>query len=144
MDRTNGMQVFISHAYSDAGLARQISQSLETQGFQVFDPAVQLLPGDNWHLEIGKALEASQAMVVLISPAAALSSSVQGEIQYALGSENFEGRLIPVEVEPTQDFPWILRRFQWIQIKDDPAEAGHQVAKILQPAREPDVHADAH
>jgi hypothetical protein len=144
MDRTNGMQVFISHAHSDAGLARQLSQQLETQGFQVFDPAVELLPGDNWHLETGKALEASNAMVVLISPEAARSQSVQGEIQYALGSERFKGRLIPVEVEPTQDFPWILRRLRWIKIESDLAEAGQRLARILQAMREPDLHAGAH
>lgn len=144
MDRMDDMQIFISHAHGDAGIAQQLSQYLETQGFQVFDPAVELFPGDNWHLETGKALEAADAMVVLISPEAVRSQSVQGEIQYALGSERFKGRLIPVEVEPTQDFPWILRRLHWIRIDNDPAEAGHQLAKILQAAEKPDLHAGAH
>jgi len=138
------MQVFISHAQSDAELAKQISKYLETQGFQVFDPATEVAAGDNWHLEIGKALETSQAMVVLISPEATRSRAVQGEIEYALGSKQFKGRLIPVEVEPTQDVPWILRRLQWIRIQDSPAEAGQEVVKVLRAAGEPDVYADAH
>lgn len=134
MSAPNTIQVFISHAQGDAKLAKELSQYLEAQGFRVFDPAVELFPSDNWHLETGKALEASQAMVVLISPEAVNSAWVQSEIQYALGAKQFAGRLIPVEVEPTQDVPWILRRLHWVRIKDDPTKVGHQVAEILQAA----------
>lgn len=139
------MRIFISHAHGDEGIAKQLSQYLKAQGFQVFDPNLELFPGDNWHLETGKALEVSDAMIVLISPEIAHSQWVQGDIiSYALGSERFKGRLIPVEVEPTQDFPWILRRLRWIKIADNPAEAGHRLAKILQAIEEPDLHAGSH
>lgn len=136
------IQVFVSHSRNDASWARELSRHLEGHGFRVFLDA-DLLPGDNWHLEIGKALEAADAMVVLISPAAALSLSVQKEIQYALGAERFQGRLIPVEVRPTQDYPWVLRKLQWIKTEGDVARAGDQIARTLQAAREPDVHAGA-
>ena len=134
MSRADGIQVFISHAQSDAKLANEISRYLQAQGFRVFDPAVELLPGDNGHLETGKALEASQAMVVLISPEAVNSPWVQGDIGYALGAQQFAGRLISVEVEPTEGVPWILRRLKWIRIEDDPAKVGPEVAKILEAA----------
>jgi TIR domain len=138
------MQVFISHVQSDAEMAEEISKYLKDQGFQVFDPATELAAGDNWHLEIGKALETSQAMVVLLSPESARSRAVQGEIEYALGSKRFKGRVIPVEVEPTKDVPWILRRFQYVRLQDSPEEAGRQVVRALKLAGEPDVYADAH
>ena len=134
MNGAQDIQVFMSYAQSDAGLAKELSSYLKAQGFRVFDPAVELFPGDNWHLETGKALEASQAMVVLISPEAVRSPWIQEEIGFALGSKQFAGRLISIEVEPTKDVPWILRRLQWIRIKDDPTNVGHQVAKILQAA----------
>jgi TIR domain-containing protein len=134
MDKVHDIQVFISHAQSEVELAKDLSRYLKAQGFRVFNPSAELFPGDNWHLEAGKALEASQAMVVLISPEAVRSPWVQGDIQYALGARQFAGRLISVEVEPTQDVPWILRRLQWIRIKDDPAQVGHQVAEILKAA----------
>jgi TIR domain len=142
MGSGQGLKVFLSYAQSDGKWARELSEHLEAAGFEVFDPIGQLLPGDNWSLEIGKALDDSQAMVVLISPAAVQSSWVQREIQYALGSEKYQDRLIPVEVEPTTDFPWVLRHLQWI--KGDPLEAGQRVAEILQSTGELDVHADAH
>jgi hypothetical protein len=127
-----GINVFLSYANSDEKWARKISEQLAAAGFQVFDPADRLVGGDNWFLEIGKALDNAEAMVVLISPAAVRSSWVQREIQYALGSEKYQDRLIPVEVEPTADIPWILRHLQWI--KGDPSQAGRQVAKLLQAA----------
>jgi hypothetical protein len=37
---------------------------LEKGGFEVWDPAARLTPGDNWALEQGKALEDAEAMVV--------------------------------------------------------------------------------
>jgi hypothetical protein len=144
MDGTNGMRIFISHAQQDADLAKELSRNLEAQGFEVFDPAVEVFPGDDWYQVIGEGLAASQAMVVLISPESARSDAVQGEIEYALGSKRFEGRLIPVEVEPTKDVPWILRRFRWVKVQNDPTEAGYQVGRILKAAGEPKIHAAAH
>ena len=136
------LKVFLSYAQSDGSWARELSGHLEAAGFRVLDPVGQLLPGDNWSLEIGKALDSSQAMVVLISPAAVRSPWVQREIQFALGSEKYQDRLIPVEVDPTNDFPWVLRHLPWI--KGNPSQAGQQVAEILEAAGEPDVHAGAH
>ncbi|HEX4496900.1 MAG TPA: toll/interleukin-1 receptor domain-containing protein [Thermoanaerobaculia bacterium] len=142
MDTTNGPQVFISHSQSDTPWARELAKHLGNYGLRVF-LAFDSLPGDNVHIKIGNALEAADAMVVLISPAAAQSSYVQQEIQYALGAERFQGRLIPVEVKPTQDYPWVLRSLHWIKTDGDAARAGHQIASILQMAGGPDVHVGA-
>lgn len=125
------IRIFLSYTQSDRPFARKLSERLGAAGFQVFDPVDELLPGDNWSLEIGRALDASDAMVVLISPASVRSPWVQREIQYALGSERFQDRLIPVEVEPTDDFPWVLNHLPWIKLEGNLAEAGEQVSKIL-------------
>jgi hypothetical protein len=138
------MRIFLSHAQSDLGFARKLSEHLGAAGFQVFDPTDELLPGDNWSLEIGRALDISDAMVVLISPASARSPWIKHEIQYALGSERFQDRLILVEVEPTDDFPWVLNHLPWIRLEGNFAEAGEQVSKILHASGRPDVHAASH
>ncbi len=138
------MRVFLSYTQSDRECARKLSEYLDAAGFQVFDPVGQLLPGDNWSLEIGRALDLSDAMVVLISPDGVRSPWVQREIQYALGSERFQDRLIPVEVEPTKDFPWVLNHLPWIRLEGNFAEAGEQLSKILQASGKPDVHAASH
>lgn len=69
-------------------------------------------------------------MVVLLSPDSMKSEWVRGEIEYALGSRNYEGRLIPVLVRPTREIPWILREFQILQA-DDPAKVSGVIANAL-------------
>lgn len=142
MSGQHGFRVFLSYARSDQPWARKLSEYLDAAGFQVFDPVDELLPGDNWSLEIGRALDASEAMVVLISPAGVSSPWVQREIQYALGSERFQDRLIPVEVEPTEDFPWVLNHLPWIKLNGSLEEAGQQVSEILQASGKSDIHAE--
>lgn len=142
MSESSEIQVFLSHVPSDGVWARELSQQLAAAGIRVVDPISELFPGDNWSLEIGKALDESEAMVVLISPEAVKSNWVLNEIQYALGSEKFQNRLIPVAVKPTEDFPWVLRRLQWVG--GNPAEAGQRIAKILEEVGNHKANADAH
>ena len=137
-DMAERFQVFLSYDHSDGKWARKLSEYLEAAGFRVFDRQNQLFPGDNWPREIGKALDSSNAMVVLISPESVRSPSVQREIDYALVSVRYENRLIPVEVEPTTGFPWILGHMPWV--KGNPEEAGAGVAELLEAAG---VHANA-
>jgi TIR domain len=136
-------RIFLSYSHPDKDWAKELSRYLEKRGFRVFLDDESLLPGVNWRLEVGSALESADAMVVLISPASARALSVQQDIQYALGAERFQDRLIPVEVEPTQDYPWVLRQLEWIKTGGDIARAGDQIARILLAAGEPDVHAGA-
>jgi len=138
MDRPE-IQVYLSHVASDGPWARELAHQLMAAGIRVVDPFDELFPGDNWSLKIGRALEESEAMIVLISPEAVKSNWLHGEIQYALGEERFEGRLIPVKVKPTDDFPWVLRNMQWVG--GNPDEAGRGIVKILEEVGSHKVHA---
>ena len=79
------------------------------KGYHVVNPENEMVAGANWHKEIGKALERSDAMVVLLTPEAADSPYVRSEIDYALSNPRFRDRVIPVIVRPTQ-VPWILEK----------------------------------
>lgn len=108
------MKVFLSYSHADSQLAAQISHGLQQSGLQVWAPDLNLLPGDNWAAELGRALEESNAMVVLLTPSTP-DSHVKRDIEYALGAKNYSNRLIPVAVgDPTRIradlIPWIVRR----------------------------------
>ena len=92
------MKVFMSRSHTDAALAARVSDALRRSGFDVWDADRDLFPGDNWAGEVARALEESQAMIVLLTPAAANSPHVKREIEYALGAKNYSNRLIPVVV----------------------------------------------
>ena len=42
------MKVFLSHSHADAPLAARVSEALRRSGLEVWDPDLDLLPGDNW------------------------------------------------------------------------------------------------
>ena len=120
------MKVFISHAHTDAALVARITEALERSGLEVWDADREILPGDNWAGEVARALEESQAMVVLLTPDAATSPWVKREIEYALGAKNYTNRLIPVVVGdpdgfPAGELPWIARRLPRVELQDSAA-----------------------
>lgn len=115
------MQVFISHSHSDSPLAARVSKALQKAGLDVWDYDLNVLPGDNWAAEVARALSESEAMVVLVTPDALGSPYVRREMEYALGSKNYDNRLIPVAVGgrerlPTREIPWIVRRLPWVEL----------------------------
>ena len=108
------MQVFISHSDSDSPLAARVSKALRKAGLQVWDPDVHILPGDNWPAEVGRALEESDAMVVLLTPNSVSSPHVKAKMAFALRSKSYRNRLIPVavggrELLPSSEIPWMAR-----------------------------------
>ena len=61
------MRVFVSHAEQDSALAMDLAVHLDRAGYTVSYPAPSLARGENWNVEIGRALEDSEAMIVLVS-----------------------------------------------------------------------------
>lgn len=125
------MRVFLSHSPDDQPTADRIAEELSRAGFDVWSAAQQVLPGDNWARRVAEALESSEAMVVLLSPAAMRAPNVRWEIEYALGSRHFEGRLVPVVVRRTDDVPWILRTMKMLRASRNLADTGREIAAHL-------------
>jgi len=128
------MRVFLSYAAEDRKWAQELISSLQDAGLQVWDGAAELANGNNWFLETGKALEGANAMVVLLSPAAAKSEGLKREIDYALTSKRFKHRLIPVIVKPTAKIPWILQRLR--PETGDPSSVSKRIVRRLKGQRE--------
>lgn len=134
------MHVFISHASTDSEIARKVAEYLADAGMEVWDPT-RVLPGDNWAAQAADALEHADAMVVLLTPDSLRSHTVKHELQYALGNEQYEGRLVSVraaslEDVPEEEIPWILKEFPIIDAPDveDNPEALKKVAEFLKAA----------
>ena len=114
------MKVFISHAFTEAKLAKRVADSLKEDGFQVWDTG-EILPGENWGNNLAQALQESEAMIVLLTPESLKSTNVIYEISYAIGQEKYQGRVIPVIASPVdnlvlENIPWILKKFKMISV----------------------------
>ena len=125
------MRVFLSYAQSDEDFARSLTEHLTKLGLSVWSSQVEVFPGDNAWLRIGQALKKSNAMVVLVSPDSMRSENVRREIEYALGDPNYEGRLFPVQVRPTPNLPWILRKLKTFDNRRNVAKVSESIVDAL-------------
>lgn len=125
------MKVFISYSGADEKWADRLRKALAPQGVEVWNPASQISPGENWGLKYGKALQNSDGVVVLLSPDSVKSDWVRHEIEYALSSPQFRDRLIPVVVRATDEIPWILRKLNVIRATKDDDETARRIATAL-------------
>jgi hypothetical protein len=114
------MKVFLNYARKDHQLARKLAERLVRGGFSVWSSEEQIAPGENWAKKIGKALDESELMVVLLTPKAMESDGLRQNIEFALGSKKYEGRLFSVfvgsSVETGKDMPWILLKLPHCQV----------------------------
>jgi len=133
------MRVFISHASHDQALANDLASAVRAAGMSVWTPDF-VSPGTNWHLEVGKALEQSDVMIVLFTPGGQHSSTLKQEVQYALTEGNYRGRVVPVLVNsPTfqagTDVPWVLLRLTTVHLQGNPPDFGPVVRHLVELSR---------
>ncbi len=128
-----GFKVFISHSVKDQNVADEIRQRLALDGHKIFNDTTDVPFGEDWAAAISEALRKSELMVVLLSPEAVQSPNVIHEIGFALGSENYKGRVVPVLVKPTENVPWFLKTIHTVDASDpsDQLTAGDRVARAL-------------
>jgi len=125
------MKAYLSYARPDRNLARKMVDGLRESGHEIWFDEFELTPGVGWGKEIEKALDASRAMIVLISPASMESKEVRREIEHALLSKNFAHRVLPVYVKPTRHVPWFLRTLKGVRVGTAPAKAIQRIKVAL-------------
>ncbi len=128
------MNIFISYAPQEESLARDLASRLEKAGHDVWYLGGRVFPGENLGKKAGAALERSHAMLVLVSPQSMQSPWVRGEIEYAMGSARFAGRVVPIMVKPTKDVPWIFEKFPTVSDVTRPEAVTRRVLQHLNSA----------
>jgi len=115
------LKVFLSYSSTDKDRVRDIYQklSLEKEVVPWFNEK-SLLPGEDWELEIKKAIKSSDAVIVFLSKRSINKEGhVQKEIKQALdlADEKPEGTIfiIPARLEDC-DVPPGLQRWQWLNV----------------------------
>jgi len=82
------LRVFICHASQDKPVARELYRQLLAEGW--IDPWLdeeKLLPGQDWEIEIEKAVEAADAVIICLSHASVTKDGyIQKELRFALDS----------------------------------------------------------
>lgn len=98
------LRVFLCHASQDKAAVRRLAEKLRTAGVAPWLDEEKLLPGQQWQLEVTRALRDSQAVLVCLSKQSVTKTGyVQKEIVFALDllEQQPEGSifLIPLQLE---------------------------------------------
>ena len=117
------INVFLCHSSLDKQAVRKLRQKLTDDGFDPWLDEEKLLPGQDWDLEIIKAVKTSDVIVICLSKKSITKAGyVQREIKLALdvAEKQPEGAifLIPAKIEEC-DVPERLSRWQWVNLVDD-------------------------
>lgn len=107
-------EVFLSHSSRDRRVATRIADVLRRHGIPVWYSRTHLRGAQQWHDEIGDALNRCDWFIVLVSKSAVGSRWVKHELVFALDSERYENKVLPVKIgacDPAQ-LSWTLKNFQ--------------------------------
>jgi outer membrane protein assembly factor BamD (BamD/ComL family) len=117
------LKVFLCHASGDKPAVRDLYRRLVGEGIDAWLDQEKLMPGQDWQLEIPRAVRESDVVVVCLSKKSVTKEGyIQKEIRFALDSakEKPEGTifLIPVRLEDCT-VPERLSRWQWVDLFEE-------------------------
>ncbi len=107
-------QIFISYSRKDEAFARQLTTSLCLLGAEVWIDLEDIPLGVKWSTAIQEGLNASEVMIVILSPDSMASSNVEDEWQYFLDQKK---PVVPVLYKPC-NIHFQLNRMQRIHFTD--------------------------
>jgi hypothetical protein len=112
------LRVFLCHSSEDKPAVREIAKRLRTHSVSPWVDEKHILPGQDWELEIRKAVRNSDAVIVCLSHTSVVKEGyVQREIRQALdlADEKPDGAifLVPLRLDEC-NVPERLRRWQWV------------------------------
>jgi len=122
-DADRKLLIFLSHASQDKRQVRTLYKRLQEDGFDPWLDEERLLPGQDWDLEIEKALRLSDAILLCFSSlSVAKEGYIQREYKRAMRylEEKPEGTIyvIPVRLDDCE-LPHFIREIQWVDYPDD-------------------------
>ena len=116
--RRASVKVFLSYAREDLPTVRNIYSSLKAAGYDPWLDTEDILPGQDWMMEIRKEIDNADAVLFFLSKnSVSKEGYVQKELKIVLDRvkevPDEQAFLIPVRIDPVEP-PTSLRRFQWL------------------------------
>lgn len=116
------LKVFLCHTSQDKPKVRQLYRYLRRRGIRPWFDEVDLVGGQDWQVEIPKALLTSDAIIICLTKNSVDKEGyIQKEIKFALDKalEMPEGRIFLILVRFEEcEVPFSLSRYQWVDLFD--------------------------
>jgi hypothetical protein len=100
---------------------------LKDHGIRAWYARTEIRGAQQWHDEIGKALNRCDWFVIYLSRNAVKSRWVKRELLYALNSARYDNRIVPVLSESCdfEQLSWTLSSIEFVDLRDSVSE-GHR------------------
>jgi hypothetical protein len=89
-------EVFLSHSSLDLQFVDILARVVRNHGVPVWYSPTNIVGAQQWHDQIGAALQQCDWFIVVLSPDAVRSIWVKREVLFALQQERFENRIVPI------------------------------------------------
>ena len=89
-------EVFLSHSSEDRPFATKVGDLLEAHGIPYWYSKRDIVGAQQWHDEIGRALNRCDWFAVLLTPSAVRSDWVKRELLFALQKKRYQKRIVPL------------------------------------------------
>jgi hypothetical protein len=122
------LNCFVSHSNKDELFVERFISVLARHGIDGWYSSRRILPGQQWHDEIGRALARCDWFLLILTPDAVESRWVKHELLYALDNAPFkDGRIIPLLYRTCdwRKLSFTLGSFQMIDFRKG-IQAGYQ------------------
>ena len=109
-------EVFVSHSHKDRAFVEWLIGVLRRHRIPVWYSDTHIQGAQQWHDEIGRALQRCDWFILVLSPDAVDLRWVKRELLYALQQDRFEGRIAPLlhRACDYEQLSWTLPQLQII------------------------------
>jgi hypothetical protein len=125
-------ELFISHSSKNRRFVRKMAAVLRDHGVPVWHSEVNIQGAQQWHDEIGEALDRCDWFVVVGSPPAITSEWVRHETVYAIQDPRYKHHVIPIMYKlcELKKIAWPLQNMQYIDFRANHREAYRKLLKL--------------
>ncbi|MGZ8843567.1 MAG: toll/interleukin-1 receptor domain-containing protein [Pyrinomonadaceae bacterium] len=126
-------EVFLSHAHEDRQFADAWAEVVRSHGIPVWYSKTNILGAQQWHDEIGAALQRCDWFALVLSPHAVESQWVKRELLYALDHKRYDKKIIPMMYQGCdyeERLSWTLSIFQMVDFTGTPDEGYVELLRI--------------
>ena len=120
-DKKHSLKAFLCHAHSDKYAVKALNAHLIKDGVDAWLDKEKLLPGQDWKLEIRKAVSESDVVIVCLSNQFKYKGYRQVEVSIALEEAALQPDgeifIIPARLEECETLE-SLKKYQWVDLFD--------------------------
>jgi hypothetical protein len=126
------IEVFLSHASADEKFVTDLSEVLQQHHVPFWYSKVNIRGAQQWHDEIGEALNRCDWFLLILSPHSVKSMWVKRELVYALEQNRFADKIVPILYQDCDaaNLSWVLSSFQYVNFQHSFTEGCSQLLRI--------------